>query len=117
MLGSDDYKNKLSAIEKKQRRIAQFRTDINRYNKDRDEIEPVVKRHNGLDLNTIEDLNKINDAIKEADKINVLLKQDITELEAMAKGFVKRRGKLADAELRAISKKRKDELGEIDNEF
>ena len=42
MIGSEDYKNKLSALEKKQRRIGQFRTDCNRFTKDKSDVEPIV---------------------------------------------------------------------------
>ena len=42
MIGSEDYKNKLSALEKKQRRIGQFRTDCNRFTKDKNDVEPQV---------------------------------------------------------------------------
>ena len=48
--------------------------------------------------------------MRENEKINITLKQDVKEMSVVVSGFEKRRKKLSDAEIRAHTQKRKAEL-------
>lgn len=113
MLGSEDYNPKRGEIEKKMRRMAQLRSECGKYTEDKNAIEKADEKYANLDLDTIEDMDKLNEIIKESEKIGKTLQVNVKELGDMGKGLEKKRVKVADAEVRQLAIKRKNELSVV----
>lgn len=117
MLGSDDYHPKRTELEKKMRRIAQLRSDCGKFSEDKEDIERVELQHQDTDLEGIEDVEELQEIVRESERIGHLLDQDVAELQEIGKGLEKRRAKIADADVRQISLKRKEELSAVADEL
>lgn len=110
MLGSQDYQAKKTVLDKKMRRIAQLRSDCGKFEDDKEEIDSVQKQQKALNLDQLDNMEELNEIIRENKRISQLIDQDTHELSVLDQGFGKRRTKLADADIRHVAVKRKQEL-------
>jgi len=110
MLGSEDYSQKRGYVEKKLRRVAQIKSDCNKYEEDLEVITPIVEKYRGVDVDQEPDVGKLIQIVRDSEKANKLLVQDVKELDDLEASFGKKRTKILDAEVRRVAGLRKEEL-------
>ncbi|CDW90226.1 UNKNOWN [Stylonychia lemnae] len=113
MINSEDYQVKRPIVEKKQRRIAQLRSDCLRVQEDRDYLIKRLENENAFNekyINGCKDFDELKRIIQDNEKCNTTLMNDVKDLNDMKKSLDKKRKKLADAEIRQLSNKRRSEI-------